>query len=448
MYFVCNKINYLWGENIVSNRKKDTLLIMTDLDGTIWPLNSDQLKKLISTVKKIENEKNVKVIISPITGRQALYTNAVMDLLRNEFQYQGLSKDNVDNIGIGAAELGSIFTYGSKNSPGRKFLVNKSLSSASDAVRKDVESHPVFSKIFDVDPDSNINVGFFLNDRVTKYLSNKHGNSPQAKELIKAESKKYYNKLLKYINNSTDNKVNAVYSGILEVKPSSVSKAIAVNKLYNHYKKKYNVKGLIYCGDSPNDIDAINEVRHISRYTPPHETHVFLPANADSSLLKLGDSKEISDEKQIIKQAKFGDKADGIIELLENNMNTLVKNSPNITISNEVDSKKSALEDSKNDPQEILNLETLLSQMDNEVVKSAKSLKSPSFEPPQKETSSENFSPSKSSKLFNRKRSTSQTPSLESSLKRKKVSDSKDFLSKLFNKPLPSKNQPVQQVIV
>src|SRR6056300_1032054 len=88
--------------------KKKLLVIFSDLDGTIMPINTSQLNKFSKLLKNISKGSDIDVKFCPVSGRPANYVLAVMDVFNAAFKEQGLE----DSIGYGSSDQGGVVLPG------------------------------------------------------------------------------------------------------------------------------------------------------------------------------------------------------------------------------------------------------------------------------------------------------------------------------------------------
>jgi HAD superfamily hydrolase (TIGR01484 family) len=272
--------------------KKKLLLMMTDLDGTIFPSSSKKIIDLVDTLKEIEQRTGASVKFCPISGRTSSYVLSIMDRMETDFKEVGMK----NAIGYGAAELGSIIIYG-KNMPyKRKLLFSDEKSKIIKAMKKEVNEGK-FSKFFETDPDAYFVTAFVLKRKFIKEIETetkkenigKNLSEDEFNEIVEKKCKThYYKPLRKELEKKYGKDIDIVFSGVIEAKPREISKDNAIKWMLNKFmtSKEYTgteIGGIIYCGDSENDKKAVD---YISRLALIHgiKAQVFTPSNAATEI--------------------------------------------------------------------------------------------------------------------------------------------------------------------
>jgi hypothetical protein len=106
----------------------------------------------------------------------------------------------------------------------------------------------------------------------------------------------------------------------MEAAPIEVGKDKAVDAIFSHYQKKYDIVGMSYSGDALNDIRAIRFVTKFSE-VPGVNSFVFLPSNANDKITdpKIEGWKDKLGEKSKGRIINVGDEKyfDGVINLIK-----------------------------------------------------------------------------------------------------------------------------------
>lgn len=304
---------------------------MSDLDGTLIPAGLDQLKDFAMTLKEIEDKTGADVKFCPISGRTSGYVLKMMDDSERYLKDAGLK----DGLGYGAAELGGIILYGKDQPFKRTFLYPVDDARIVRRLRKDVMGGP-FSKIFETDPDAHLVTAFVIKSEILKKIKNTTAEGPNQENEIKNKTDKLYKSLRDYLENKYGNELSVVFSGVIEVKPPEISKENAIKWMLNKYSKEYDIKGLVYCGDSENDKKAVEYVSKLAMI-PGIKANVFIPSNAmdvikSENMERWKEKFEKFGVKKSIKISKY-QISDGITDLLKNHLKKgeLIDNGPTPT---------------------------------------------------------------------------------------------------------------------
>jgi HAD superfamily hydrolase (TIGR01484 family) len=242
-------------------KNQKALLLFTDIDETLLPIDIKSLKKFINLIKKIQVKENIMIKLCPISGRQPLYVKGIMNFLNGLFENEGIK----NFCEIGAGEQGSIIV---KNTEPEQLIY---LATREDAILKQNISHAfkqnALSKYFSQSPQNVIINTFSLKDEFKEKMT------PKLKLYILSRLKKDLELQFKdkiAISNVVD---------CLEVAPQNMGKDIAIQNILEEYSKRFDILGITYSGDSENDLRAVQFLANLSKSTKM-KVHVFLPSNA------------------------------------------------------------------------------------------------------------------------------------------------------------------------
>lgn len=240
--------------------KKKLFLLLSDLDGTILPINTKQLSEFSNLMKKISDLNNIEVKFCPISGRPSNYVLAIMDIFNSAFKEAGLN----NAVGLGSSEQGSVIL------PGKDRLYERiSITSQNKQLFINLRNYVLKSKFgqyFSYEPDLRNSLSLVFRSEI-----NGKENESFRKEI--------FNELKGYILKKYGNEVNVSYSGCMEVTLKDVSKDKAIKYIINHYQKTHEIKGIAFGGDSENDIPAIRYMSLLSSI-PGQKINVIVPSNA------------------------------------------------------------------------------------------------------------------------------------------------------------------------
>jgi HAD superfamily hydrolase (TIGR01484 family) len=257
--------------------RKKTLLIMSDLDGTLIPAKLTEMQDFFKTLKKIEKDLDVQIKFSFITGRPAGYLLSTMDSFQNYFDEYEMN----DPLGLGVAEQGGIIVYGKCKPYRRKYIGTKDYSKELANIKELVDNSK-FKNSFEIEQDGKISISYVINgdyyEKKQKELEHEYSDKKVAKKELKKHVSAKYKELRDYLSNRIPKDIEIVNGGVLEIKPKEISKDKAVSYLFDRYKKKYDIKGIVYCGDSENDKKAIEYVSKLG-LIPGIRANVYLPSN-------------------------------------------------------------------------------------------------------------------------------------------------------------------------
>jgi HAD superfamily hydrolase (TIGR01484 family) len=281
--------------------KKKAFLICTDLDNTFLPISTQTLQNLISLIKDIKQKHDIEVKLCPITGRPPQFTCGVMHFLKGTFEQDGL--ENV--VEVGAADQGGVFVYHAQ--PYKNRILARSNAKEWVAELDETMLKSSFGKYFEKDRDTWVIGVYMIHDKYMKIWSKE-----KVEDIIQ-QAKAFLEEKCKGQITVTP------WKHFLEVAPLEVGKDNALREILAHYQKTFNVVGITYSGDAPNDLKAISYLTKFSEI-PGIRSHVFLPQNAVECVrdLKIEEWKEPLEKFGARKVMHLSDKKyfDGVVELL------------------------------------------------------------------------------------------------------------------------------------
>lgn len=284
----------------MNNTKKKALLIFADLDGTFCPFTGKQLGEFASKVKEIQDLENVQVKFIIVSGRNTGHTRGLMQVVDYNLKEEGV---NVP-VDFSFSEQGGVI-IATNSQVEHKYIGKKDEIKFKNALAKAFDESK-FSKYFSQCPLNEFNSAFVFSSKAAAKLSN------EEKTTIRKE-------FVQFLEEKFGNIMSISDSGAIEVTPPSINKERAIEYSLAKYKKDFNIAGLIYCGDSGNDLPAINYVSKLAMCSGI-KSYVFTPSNAkeivsSEKLEKWKDKLQISEKKNIKKASKKT--LAGINELLD-----------------------------------------------------------------------------------------------------------------------------------
>ncbi len=264
-------------------KKEKAFIILSDLDNTFLPMDSKTMESFVNFAKDIKEKHDINVKFCPVTGRPPQFTSGVMHSFKGAFERKGLQ----DVVEIGGADQGGVlvdYKYPYKS----KMLARENCKELIEKIQETLFSSKI-GKYFEKDEDTRAVSVFMLND---KYL--KKWSQEKITDIVK-EAKEY-------IEDKFEGEVKVTpWKHFLEATPKEVGKDKAASEIFSHYQRQYDIVGMTYSGDAPNDMKAIKFLTKFSEI-PGISSHVFLPSNA---------VEDVTDPKIEQWKERLGDKAKG-----------------------------------------------------------------------------------------------------------------------------------------
>lgn len=240
--------------------KKKALLIFSDLDGTLFPAKGEYISELSKKLKTIQDTNDVQIKFIVVSGRNTGHTRAMAQHIEHN-----LKEADVKNpVDFSFSEQGGAYVCANSQVE-HKFLGNKEKLHLKNILKSDFENSK-FAIYFEQCPLNQYNSAFVFKSSISKSLST------EDKSTIRKE-------FLNFLKNRYGKTMNIEDSGAIEVTPPGIGKDFALEYTLRQYRKEFNISGLIYCGDSGNDLSAIKYVSKLAIGTGI-KSYVFTPSNA------------------------------------------------------------------------------------------------------------------------------------------------------------------------
>lgn len=283
-------------------KKEKALIIFTDIDQTLLPIDLTALKEFVNIVKEIQEEKKVKVKLCPISGRQPVFVKGIMNFISGIFESEGV----YNLVEMGAGEQGAIIVH-STEPEHLYYLANKDdLEFKKKASRVVKDSY--LSRYLSETPQNVVINTFSLNEKYKR-------------KLPVNEKEKVFTELRKLLEDKLGDTIRVSHVvDSLEIAPKNIGKDIAIRSILKTYAKRYDIVGVTFSGDSENDLSAVKFLDKLFKLKG-EAVNVLLPSNAYECL----DLKNMRYEDTYSKfsfnniQRADSERFKGVLELLKDN---------------------------------------------------------------------------------------------------------------------------------